>query len=226
MRRRVLICGCLAALPLLAQDIPTGKVTERVVCRENQQQSYALYVPSAYTPERQWPIVYCLDPGARGRVPVERFAAAAEKYGYLVAGSNNSRNGPYTVIIEAIQAMVVDTHMRLAINDKRLYALGHSGGANASLLWARGGRLAGVVASAATEKPGNLPLKGFRLFASTGIDDFAFYNVHALSTELAKRGIENRYREFDGGHEWLPASSADEALQFFDGRLPAEPAAS
>jgi predicted esterase len=211
-------------MPVLAQDLPSGKILDRVVCRDNDQQSYALYVPSSYTPGRAWPIVYCLDPGARGRVPVERFAAAAEKYGYLVAGSNNSRNGPYTVIVDAIQAMVKDTHMRLSIDDNRIYAAGHSGGANASLRWALNGSLAGVVASAATEKPGNLPVKGFRLFASTGIDDFAYYNVHALSQELARRGIENRYREFDGGHEWLPASSADEALQFFDGRLPAEPA--
>src|SRR3954462_14661605 len=108
MQRRFLICGWLAVWPLAVQEIPQGKVMERVTCRGNERQSYALYLPSNYSADRAWPIVYCLDPGARGRVPVERFAAAAEKYGYVVAGSNNSRNGPYPPIVEAIEAMVVD----------------------------------------------------------------------------------------------------------------------
>src|SRR5205085_8244542 len=165
-------------------------------------------------------ILYCLDPGARGRVPVERFAAAAEKYGYVVAGSNNSRNGPYQPIIEAVEAMVIDTHVRFTVDDRRLYAAGHSGGAIAALEWARNGKLAGVVACSNTHPASGLPQQGFRVFAATGVDDFAYYNTHQLSREFAKSGIENRFYEFPAGHEWLPAAGADEALQFFSGMLP------
>ena len=43
---------------------------------------------------------------------VERFAAAAEKAGFLLAGSNNSRNGPMAPVHEAINLMVGDTHER------------------------------------------------------------------------------------------------------------------
>src|SRR6185369_15137924 len=96
----------LAAFPLVAalgaQELPRGQVLDRVASRDNPAQSYALYVPSNYSPERAWPILYCLDPGARGRVPVERFAEAAEKAGFLVAGSNNSRNGPLAPSEQAI----------------------------------------------------------------------------------------------------------------------------
>lgn len=221
--QRGLLFGLLAA-GLLAQDLPPGKIVDRVVCRKSERQSYALYLPSSYSPERKWPILYCLDPGARGRVPVERFAAAAEKYGYLVAGSNNSRNGPFAPIIQAIDAMVDDTHARFAIDDARIYAAGHSGGGMAALSWAENGRLAGAAACGSTQPPGNLPARSFRVFATAGTDDFAYYNMYAVSQELARRGVENRFRAFDGGHDWLPPATAEEALAFFDGRLPAEPA--
>jgi len=225
MKRRILANALLAILPIAAQELQQGKVVERVVCRSDERQSYALYLPTSYSAERAWPIVYCLDPGARGRAPVERFAEAAEKYGYVIAGSNNSRNGPFPPIVEAIGAMVVDTHMRFNIDDSRLYAAGHSGGAMAALEWAQNGKLAGVVACSSTHAANGLPQQNFRIFGAAGIDDFAYYNMHALSRGWAKRGIENRFREFPGGHEWLPADAAGEALQFFAGKLPPAPAA-
>jgi hypothetical protein len=43
---------------------------------------------------RKWPIIYLFDPLARGEVAVEAVRAAAEKFGYIVVASNNSRNGP------------------------------------------------------------------------------------------------------------------------------------
>src|SRR3954469_24721422 len=61
--------------------LPTGQIIERVPTRSDPAKSYALYLPSAYTPKRQWPIILAFDPGARGKVPVELFREAAEKDG-------------------------------------------------------------------------------------------------------------------------------------------------
>jgi len=76
----------LACHPSFSQtkDLPAGKVIERVVCLKDASQSYALYLPPDYAPDRRWPVVYAFDPGARGLRPVERFKDAAEKYGYIV----------------------------------------------------------------------------------------------------------------------------------------------
>src|SRR5262245_49870742 len=115
MLRGVLCIALLAPLPLVAQDEPSpGKLSARVVCRHDSSQTYALYIPSTYTPQRSWPMLYLLDPGARGRFAVERFAKAAEREGFLVAGSNNSRNGPMEPIKQAIEALWTDTHMRFS----------------------------------------------------------------------------------------------------------------
>src|SRR2546426_12116081 len=49
--------------------IPKGQIVERMECLNDSSQSYALYLPSNYTPDRKWPILYALDPGARGKTP-------------------------------------------------------------------------------------------------------------------------------------------------------------
>ena len=132
-----------------AQEFAAGQLIERVVCKADQSQSYALFLPSNYTPARKWPIIYCFDPGARGSLPVERFKEAAEQYGYIVAGSNNSRNGPGVPIKQIINGLLEDTHERLEIDDSRVYTAGFSGGARLACAvgYMFNGKIAGVIAS-------------------------------------------------------------------------------
>ena len=205
------------ALTLLAQDV------KQVDIPGHAGQSYALFIPGNYSAERRWPILYCLDPGARGRNAVEHFAAAAEKAGFLVAGSNNSRNGPIAPSLEAIGLMVQDTHERFALDDARLYAAGLSGGARLALAWAATANsgIAGVVASSAGFGGETIPKQiAFRIFMTTGVDDFNHDELYRLSRELDRRGVAHRYAEFEGGHEWLPATLAADAFAFFQGTLP------
>src|ERR1041384_4956379 len=88
----------LASIPInrpniQAAEIPKGRIVEGVSCIEDASQTYALYLPSNYSPDRKWPVLYALDPGARGKAPLEHYKDAAEKWGWILIGSNNSRNG-------------------------------------------------------------------------------------------------------------------------------------
>jgi dienelactone hydrolase len=225
MGYRGLIFGLWVAATLAGQDVPPGKILDKVECRSNAKQSYALYLPASYSKARHWPILYCLDPMARGRAPVERFQAAAEKLGVIVVGSNNARNGPIPPIAEALQAMVQDAGDRLSLDPERIYAAGFSAAGQVTARWAENGRIAGIVLCGSSIDPSALPAKpSFRVFGAAGVDDFAYYDMHAMSVALAKRDVPNRFREFAGGHEWLPADAAEEALQFLAGQLPAAPA--
>lgn len=215
----------LSAGWLAAQDAPPAQDIRQLEVREHQGQSYWMFTPANYSADSAWPILYCLDPGARGRVPVELFAAAAEKAGFLVAGSNNSRNGPMAPVHEAIGLMVRDTHQRYSIDDSRLYVAGFSGGARVALDWARNGHIAGVIAcGAGFGLPGPPKQIPFRLFATTGWDDFNHDELYRMSRELARRNVPHRFVEFQGDHEWMPAALAGEAFGFFLGRVPAQPA--
>jgi len=73
--------------------IAPGKVIPEVRSLADSTQRYALYLPSAYDSNESWPVIYAFDPAGQGALAVELFAPAAERFGYIVAGSNNSENG-------------------------------------------------------------------------------------------------------------------------------------
>lgn len=203
------------------ESVPRGQVVERIQALNDSSQSYALYLPSSYTPDRKWPVLYAFDPSARGRVPVERFKEAAEKYGWIVLGSNNSRNGPWDVVANAWNAMQIDSHQRFAIDDDRLYATGFSGGARAAIRIAVLCKcLAGVMAGGAGF-PSDLapsPQMHFLFFGVAGVDDFNHAELKSLEEPLTKAGISNRILTFDGRHEWPPVSVATAAVEWMEVR--------
>ena len=78
--------------PAPPTQLSPGTVIASQSCAAKPDQSYALYLPSRYSPNKKWPIVYAFDPDARGEIPVKLMQDAAEHFGYIVVGSNNSRN--------------------------------------------------------------------------------------------------------------------------------------
>lgn len=204
-------------------DLPRGQVVPRVDIAGTAGQSYALYLPKNFTTERQWPVLLCLDPAARGVVPVERFAVAAEKYGFVVVGSNNSRNGPMAVSAQAIQFLTDEVKRRFAPKADGWFAAGFSGGSRVALSWAQAAGLNGVIADGAAFGQSGIPKqRPFKVYAVAGRDDFNYHELHQMAVELGARGWPVRFAEFDGGHEWLPAELADEGLRFLSGQLAAE----
>ena len=215
----VLLAHLTAHASTQTDSIPRGQIVERIEALSDSSQRYTLYLPSNYTPDRKWPVLYAFDPGARGRVPVERFKEAAEKYGWIVLGSNNSRNGPWNVVVNAWNAMLTDTHRRFAIDDERSYATGFSGGARAAVQIAAGCKcLAGVIANGAGFPIGLAPSPQmhFVFFGAAGVDDFNYAEVKSLEEPLTKAGIIHRIQTFEGRHEWPPVSVATAAVQWME----------
>lgn len=162
--------------------------------------------------------MYIFDPFARGNVPVELMKDAAERHGYIVAGSNNSRNGPWKPEAEAAQAMFQDTHARLSIDNNRVYFAGLSGGARlASSLAQRCTCAAGVLLNSAGFSPSAPPTAGatFAVFAAVGTLDFNYGEVLHLDETLGSLHYSHSLRQFDGPHQWAPESVMDEALAWF-----------
>jgi predicted esterase len=220
--KRVILFALLGSLRAPAcpagDDPPLGQIVEKVACKSDPGQSYALYLPSSYSPSRSWPILFCLDPGARGRVPVDLFRAAAEQYGYIVVGSNNSRNGPQGQNTAAMKAMWEDTQDRFAIDPARIFAAGMSGGARVACGFAQGSPLfAGVIAFAAGFPNAQTPVKvPFFFFGAAGIDDFNYPEMRRLDDELDKLGAIKRTVTFDGGHGWPPAEVCTRGIEWLE----------
>lgn len=207
-----------------AQDnqpvLPLGQVVEKVACAQDPNQTYALYLPSTYLSTRKWPILYALDPGARGKVPVERFKEAAEKFGWIIVGSNNSRNASTQSSIDAWNAITLDTAQRFSIDEGRVYAAGFSGGARMAIMLATQCKdcLAGVIAGGAGFPEGVEPSASmhFALFAIAGTEDFNFAEVRLLEEKLTQTGIAHQVEIFEGRHEWPPSSVAVNAVAWME----------
>lgn len=214
------LLSLISATKTLAQDFPTGKVIEKVTCQKDASQSYALYLPTSYTAARRWPILYAFDPGARGVLPVERLKEAAEKFGYIVVGSNNSRNGAGVKLSEIIPTLLEDTTTRLAVDDSRAYTTGFSGGARVASMvasWAQG-KIAGVIGCGAGFSPEIKPSKDlpFFFYGIAGGEDFNLIEVRRLVKTLDSLGATARIAEFEGEHSWPPVAACTEAVEWLE----------
>jgi poly(3-hydroxybutyrate) depolymerase len=199
-------------------ELPKGEIVENVTSKADPQQTYALYLPSRYSSDKKWPMLYAFDPGARGKLPVSLFKDAAEKFGYIVVGSNNSKNG--IQVAGVIQTIWADTHARFAIDDTRVYTTGFSGGARVAFATALAyqGAVAGVIACSAGF-PGNAPPApglAFAVFATTGTEDFNFPEMQQLKRKLDSVGARNHLEVFAGGHDWAPADLCTQAIAWME----------
>ncbi len=197
-----------------------GQVAENVACRNDAGQRYAVYLPSGYSRNREWPIIYAFDARARGLLPVRRLQDAAERYGYIVVGSNNSRNGPIALADDALRAMLADTASRFAIDSRRLYLAGFSGGARVAVIaaLALGERAAGVIGAAAGFPPGVEPTASmsFAYYGTAGTDDFNFPEMKTLGEKLDALRLPHRIEIFDGDHDWPPADVCVRAIEWME----------
>ena len=205
----------IGASRVRAQELPRGVVIDDVKCADDAAQSYSLFLPSAYRPDRVWSLLIGFHPGARGRAIVETYQAAAEQYGYIVAGSNTSRNGPWSVSMTAVHAVSADLGQRFSIDAERLYLTGLSGGARVAMMVALGkNNIAGVIASSAgfpdSQPRASVP---FAVFGTAGTDDFNYIEMRLLDRKLTS---PHHLAVFDGGHTLPPDAVALEALEWME----------
>jgi hypothetical protein len=208
-------CLLLVASAARAQGLQRGVIIDRVECAHDPAQTYALYLPSTYTPDRTWSLLLGFHPAARGRLMVEKFQAAAERYGYIVAASNNSRNGPYAVSGAAAQAMSSDVGRRFAIDSQRIYLAGMSGGARVATGIALGtNTIAGVIASSAgypdSQPRSTVP---FAIFGTAGTEDFNYIEMRQLDRKLTSPHF---LAVFNGGHMLPPDAVAFDAIEWME----------
>jgi predicted esterase len=213
-----LLASVWAAPPPPPGAIARGVLVESVPIAAHPQETYALYLPSTYDPSRPAPILYAFDPRARGRVPVERFQAAAERHGWILVGSNASRNA--IAVADIVARLWDDTHARLAIDPRRVYMTGFSGGARVAsgmALRARGA-VTGVIGFGAGLAAGVRVEKGASVlfFTGAGEDDFNLPEMRALAADLEAAAIPNRLEIWDGGHEWAPAAVCALAVEWME----------
>jgi len=180
----------------------------------SRSQTYSLYIPQKGN-AKPLPVVFLFDPHGDGSLPVNKYKSLAEAYGFILVGSNQSKNGNDWTTTENIwNRLFAEVHQRLKIDDHRLYACGFSGGAKvASYIAIQHPGIRGVIAGGAGlpdgVSAGDLPFS-YTILAGEG--DMNLTDLVALSVALDRTSTRHRFIGFDGKHEWAPLTVMGQAF--------------
>jgi tetratricopeptide (TPR) repeat protein len=203
-----------------SETFDRGVIIERVLCRDDPSQSYALYLPEAYSKDSKWPVLFAQDPGGVGSRPLAYFREAAGTYQYILVGLNNSRNGPWEPILKAIHTVWHDTRHRFSIDEKRIYTTGFSGGARAASAFPLEIQkdIAGTIACGAGIPTWMKPeqVRASYFYGIIGLWDFNYRELADLDETLRAHGVDHRIEVIDGGHRWPPEAVCTRAVAWLE----------
>lgn len=197
-----------------------GQITDSVRCDANKRFCYSLYLPENYNDKTKWPVLFVFDPGARSHMAVQRFVPAAEKYGYIVVCSPNSRNGlAWNETADLTNCMFGDVMKKFSTDASRIYTAGFSGGSRvASALAMMYKGISGVIACGAglavNPSGGNLP--AFDMIGLVGCNDMNYSEMCELERIMENAGKKLELRVFEGRHEWPDPKLLEGAVGWLD----------
>lgn len=213
------MCTPDSAKESVENTVKPGAVAPDVKCISDTAFSYALYIPSTYNDKKNWPVLICFDPHAEGLIPVNLFYRQAEKSGYIVAGSNTSRNGMSMDQTNKIcSSLISDLKNRFQIDDKSIYLVGFSGGSRVAGSYAQNfGNIAGVVGIGAglNGAPVNFN-KPFSYLAMAGTFDFNYVEMSNMIKSMEQTGFVHHFIEFDGPHGWPPVELIPDVMTWIE----------
>lgn len=199
------------------EQFETGKILNHITCIVDTNESFALYLPKNYRTNQAYPVIYAFDASARGSYALKKYAALAEKYSYILVGSNNSRNGlEWNEIQNTISILFKDTRQRISINQKRIYTAGFSGGARVATSAAmENPGICGVMSCAAGFPSMDKPMTNYFNYAGmVGNEDFNYNELQEVEKALGNFPMRHILLTFNGKHDWAPAEIFEEAFLF------------
>lgn len=194
-----------------------GVVVDSVPCASDTSESYALYLPSDYTPKRKFPVVFFFDAHARGTLVVKKYKNVAEKLGFILVASNNSENDqPMKESDQILYHFMQDVEKRFSFDPQRIYTAGFSGGARvAAGIGLFNKSVAGTIGlEAGFPSVRQIPDAHLTYVGVVGNLDFNYLEMKNLKTELDKLGMKNLLIVYPGKHALPPAKIFARAYDF------------
>ncbi len=199
--------------PKIAVPLKTGEVISSVTSLQDASQSYALYLPKNYNDSLKFSVIIFFDPHGSGSYPLSKYNLLAEQFGYILMGSNNSKNGLQFEQTNAIaNNLLNEAASRYSVDQKRISFVGFSGGAKVALMNAASQTgLSSVIYCGATIPFDNIqqlpPALGF-----AGEGDLNYTEVMASGSTLTEKKIVHVIIEWKGKHEWPDSVSFEDAF--------------
>jgi len=197
-----------------------GIIVDTVRCIAHPQISYAFFHPHGFPGRTKWPVLFVFDPAARGNLAVSHFRRAAETYGYIVIGSNDSKNFlPEHQLEDILNSLFSDVGTRFPVDSGRICTAGFSGGSRiASSVALKNRNISGVIACGAgfQRAADYTQIRNFNYVGLVGERDMNYLEMYDLVNKLDSLGIVTELRTFSGGHVWPSSEMLQEAAGWLE----------
>ncbi len=194
-----------------------GVVYDSVSSFRNPDESYALYLPKDYIATKKFPVIFFFDAHARGWLPVKKYKALADSFNFILAASNESKNGQAAQKRnQIIYHFMQDVEQRFSVDPGRIYTGGFSGGARvAAGIGLSNSDIAGVIGCAAGfPKLNHIANTRLAYVGIVGNTDFNFLEMKQLNSELEAAHWHHSLLIFEGHHQWPPTKTMKKAFDF------------
>ena len=219
MKRLILLLLVFYHLLASAQkdEFVKSEIIDSIFVGNNTNETFTLYLPKQFKHSELSPIVFIFEPGGRGKIGIKPFIKAAEKYGYILVCSNNSKNGPYDLNFEIANRIFSKIFSEFNIDKTRVYTAGFSGGSRlAASIAVLTNQIQGVIACGAgfSTNIGHVPYTdSFSYAAIVGDEDMNFNEMYSTKALLNRLKISNELFVYNFNHKW---PSQDQILIAFD----------
>lgn len=199
--------------PKIKEPLKIGEVISSVACGNDGSQSYALYLPKTYSDSVKFPVIIFFDPHASGSYPVGIYKSLADQFGYILMGSNNSKNGlQFDQSNAIVNSLMVEAAANYSSDKKGISLAGFSGGSKVALVAAANHpELLSVIYCGAAIPFDNIqqfpPALGF-----AGGRDLNYTEVMLSGPTLDSKKIVHDIIQWKGKHEWPDSLSFEDAF--------------
>jgi predicted esterase len=227
------LCCCLAGTVFGAGKAKKGEVPKFVPGEEIRidvdderigNDHFMVYVPSDYTDERDWPVIFCYH-GQSGRPTTWPMRQAVRGKGFIVIGmgyvptKKKMTRGEYMNLLKRKKRSVVEVKKyvgeHLRVDEKRLFVSGFSKGGwhSADMIEASPRGWTGAVIFAAgrrgiVQPASKKALRGKPIYIGAGENDVNMKAAKRAATYYRRLGAKVMFEEFKGmGHSFDPSGS-------------------
>lgn len=205
----------VGSFSVLAVELPhpQGKVVGPI--DDKSGSSYYLYLPESLPEERDVPLLFYTNAGGGDDKLLERITDGAERVGWILAMSVQSKNGLFvTDCVKYSKNSIKHILKTLPVNDDRIYFTGNSGGGAQAFRNADYLDGCGVMPNVAYV-PSDLATPSCDCFIMNGGCDFNRYPSAHARKRIGKRAT---HRFYEGSHVNAPDWLMVEGMIWLEGR--------
>lgn len=212
MKYLYLLFFILSAQILVAQQVTLkkGMVTDNIIIADStHKETFAIYLPTYYSNDKTWPIIFVFDAEGRGKIVTQLFKQTAEDQGYIIAASNNiKQSNELAENVQVSERLIETVRNYFSVDNRFIYTAGLNEGAEAAMaLSSISKNTKGVLAigdywiNTKFLKQGS----GFAFVGMINYKDPDYYTLADIANYISKIGYPARIYKFIDDHEYPSA---------------------